>query len=547
MMQKNRALNILKQYIFKEKKAISLLLGISMISSSIAIIQPLLMQKFIDEALMLKDLNNFYFYVLLIIIISVVGIALSVFLQYRYTSLSVKILYKLRLDIFEKIFSNSKLFFQKYQIGDLLSRLEGDINELQRFGLDSIFALFSAFLGLIGALIVMFYFDTSLALFALVLFPIEFYLLKPIYPKMHDITKELRQSTAIIGSFIIESLRYVDFLKKFNNIDERKDNLYNLQNVNKNRILKQQKIQIVFTQIPVIISLIARTTLIIFGGLKVMQNEISIGELIAFLSYFSMILSPVHTLLGILNNIPKLKVSINRLNEIIPVKENKKTIKNLEKNLHIKIENLSFIYQNKQEIFNNINLEIKAKEKVLITGNNGTGKSTLTNLLLNFLNPTTGKISIGDFNINDISNTTLQRYIGLVEQNPVILNTTLKENLLISKKDASEEELKSVLEKVGLNNFINKLNETLDEDGKSLSGGQKQRISIARLILQKPSIVILDEPTSSLDKEFLKVIDTLIDENFKDASKIIISHQECFKNAIKYKIEKQDIKRVEDE
>jgi len=410
MMQKNRALNILKQYIFKEKRAISLLLGISMISSGIAIIQPLLMQKLIDNALMLKDLNNFYFYVLLIIIISVVGIALSVFLQYRYTSLSVKILYKLRLDIFEKIFSNSKLFFQKYQIGDLLSRLEGDINELQRFGLDSIFALFSAFLGLIGALIVMFYFDTSLALFALVLFPIEFYLLKPIYPKMHDITKELRQSTAIIGSFIIESLRYVDFLKKFNNIDERKDNLYNLQNVNKNRILKQQKIQIVFTQIPVIISLIARTTLIIFGGLKVMQNEISIGELIAFLSYFSMVLSPVHTLLGILNNIPKLKVSINRLNEIIPVKENKKTIKNLEKNLHIKIENLSFIYPNKQEIFNNINLEIKAKEKVLITGNNGTGKSTLTNLLLNFLNPTTGKISIGDFNINDISNTTLQIY-----------------------------------------------------------------------------------------------------------------------------------------
>jgi len=546
-MNENKAFNSLKLYISKEKKAISLLLGISMISSGIAIIQPLLMQKFIDEALILKDLDNFYFFVLLIIGISIVGIVLSIILQYKYTSLSVKILYKLRLDIFEKVFFNTKLFFQKNRVGDLLSRLEGDISELQRFGLDSIFALFSATLGLIGALVIMFYFDTTLALFALILFPIEFFLLKPIYPKMHDITKELRQSTALIGSFIIESFRYVNFLKKFNEVGNRKDILNKLQDQNKNKILKQQKIQIVFTQIPVVVSLIARTSLIVYGGLKVINGQLSIGELIAFLSYFSMVLSPVHTLLGILNNIPKLKVSINRLNEILPNEEMKKVIVDFPKNSDITFKDFGFSYPSSQTLFENLNLKISHKEKVVITGINGIGKSTLIDLLLNYLEPTKGQILINDIDSKTIDSEILQSNIGLVEQNPVILSVSLKENLLLAKKDASNEEIKDALIKVGLEEFTNHLDKILAEDGKSLSGGQKQRISIARLILQNPSIIIMDEPTSSLDKSFVKLIDGLIDENFAESTKIIVSHHNYFKNSIVYEISENKIKRVENE
>jgi len=546
-MNENKAFNSLKLYISKEKKAISLLLGISMISSGIAIIQPLLMQKFIDEALILKDLDNFYFFVLLIIGISIVGIVLSVVLQYKYTSLSVKILYKLRLDIFEKVFFNTKLFFQKNRVGDLLSRLEGDISELQRFGLDSIFALFSATLGLIGALVIMFYFDTTLALFALILFPIEFFLLKPIYPKMHDITKELRQSTALIGSFIIESFRYVNFLKKFNEVKNRKEILKTLQTQNKNKILKQQKIQIIFTQIPVMVSLIARVSLIIYGGLKVINSELTIGELIAFLSYFSMVLSPVHTLLGILNNIPKLKVSINRLNEILPKEEIKKVIVDFPKNSDITFKDFSFSYPNSQTLFENLNLKISHKEKVVITGINGIGKSTLIDLLLNYLEPTKGQILINGIDSKTIDSEILQSNIGLVEQNPVILSISLKENLLLAKKDASNEEIKDALIKVGLEEFTNHLDKILAEDGKGLSGGQKQRISIARLILQNPSIIIMDEPTSSLDKSFVKLIDSLIDENFAESTKIIVSHHNYFKNSIVYEISENKIKRVENE
>lgn len=550
-MKNNRALNSLINYIFKEKRTILLLLGISMISSGIAIIQPLLMQQLIDKGLILKNIDTFYFLVFIIVIISCMGIILSVFLQYKYTNLSIKILFNLRVDIFEKVFLNNKLFFQKNRVGDLLSRLEGDISELQRFGIDSIFALFSAILGLIGAVIIMFFYDSSLAFFALILFPIEFFLLKPIYPKMHDITKELRQNSAIIGSFIIESLRYSTFLKKFNNIENRKNILINLQKENKNKILKQQRIQIIFTQIPVIISLLARVALIIFGGMKVIKNEITIGELIAFLSYFAMVLSPVHTVLGILNNLPKLKVSINRLNEILPDIQNIQDVSSLSKDLDIEFKNISFAYENSPLLFENFNLHIKKAEKVVLTGINGIGKSTLIDILLNFIEPTKGEVLLNNINIKTINSETLQKSIGLVEQNPVIIATSLKENLQIAKKNVSIEELFLVLEKVGLKhwyeNLPNGFETILSEDGVSLSGGQKQRLSIARVILQNPSIIIMDEPTSSLDRNFVELIDELIDINFRDSTKIIISHQNYYKNAKYYKIENKIITRIENE
>ena len=548
---KNKALNSLLFYIKKEKITIILLLGISMISSGIAVIQPLLMQKFIDEALLLKDLDNFYFFVVLIASISIFSIVISLFLQYRYTKLSIKILYNLRIDIFEKLFSNNKLFFQKYQMGDLLSRLQGDITELQRFGIDSIFALFSAILGLIGAIVVMFFYDASLALFALILFPIEFFLLKPIYPKMHDVTKEVRQSSAVIGSFIIESLRYVNFLKKFNDVENRKNILVTLQKQNKNTILNQQRIQIIFTQIPVFISLIARTSLIVYGGLKVINGEISIGALIAFLSYFAMVLSPVHTLLGILNNIPKLKVSINRLDEILPEELSKKEKIKLPRDLNIEFKNITFSYDDKNNLFENLNLKINHKEKIVLTGNNGIGKSTFIDLLTNFLETKSGEVLLNEIDIKKIKNETIQNSIGLVEQNPVILSTTLKENLQIANKDAKDQELIEVLEKVGLDlwfkNLLNGLDTILNEDGQGLSGGQKQRLSIARIILKNPSIVLMDEPTSSVDKEFVEIIDELIDINFKDSTKIIISHQNYYKNAKYYKIENKTIIRIDNE
>lgn len=172
----------------------------------------------------------------------------------------------------------------------------------------------------------------------------------------------------------------------------------------------------------------------------------------------------------------------------------------------------------------------------------------MVDLLLKLLPIQKGEIFLANNNIKNIDNKVLNQAIGLVEQNPVILSCTLRENLLIANKKIEDKILLEVIEKVGLTPWFEGLplglESVLSEDGQSLSGGQKQRISIARQILKNPSILIMDEPTSSLDKEFVELMDALIDENFKDSTKIIISHHYTYKNARYLKVENKTIKEL---
>lgn len=547
----NIVLLYLKKHIFKYSKSIILLLGISLISSSIVVLQPLLMQKLIDNAFVPKNLDALYLWASLIIILGFIGISISSYNQYSYTSLSTKLLFNFRSEIFEKIFFHKKIFFQKFQTGDLLSRLEGDISVIQRFGLDSIFSLTTAFFGLIGSIIIMYSFNPLLCFFSLCLLPIEFLILKPLYPKMGEKTQRLRESSAYIGSFMIESLRYILFLKVFNSVSKRVDDLNKLQDENRFKILDQQKLQIVFSQIPVIISLMGRTFIVFWGGIQVIESQMLLGEFIAFLTYFGIILGPIQTFLGFLNSFPKVKVSIERINLLIPKVNNNQVYKELINEHTISFENVSFAYENNENIFENLNLKVEYGKKIIITGKNGSGKSTLIDILLNLADVKNGEIKISNIKINEIDPIILYKVIGRVEQHPIILGTSLEENLRIAKEDATKEELLKVLEEVDLllwyKNLEYGLKTKLSEHGESLSGGQRQRLSIARLILKNPSIIILDEYTSSLDSKFSLEIGKLIDEIFFNKTRIIISHNLNNKNAIYYKIEDKKISLLKEE
>lgn len=553
MLKDNTIFTYLKKHILLEKKSLFLLLGISLISSSIVVISPLLMQKLIDEAFIPRDIHKLYIWASCIFFLGIFGIAFSSYNQFKYTAISTKILFNLRKEIFENIFSQQKIFFLKFKTGDLLSRLQGDISQIQRFATDSLFALVSAALGMIGALFIMFSFNPNLAIFSLLLLPLEYLILKPMYPMMANKILSLRESSAKLGSFMIESLKYAIFFKTTNSINLRVEKMHNLQNENRFIILNLQKLQILFAQIPILIALIARAVLVFYGGVLVVKKQLQIGEFIAFLTYFGMILAPIQTFLGILNNIPKAKVSLERLSVLIPKINPNTNYQLIEKFPDIKFENLSFKYTPKTQIFENVNLELHYGGKFIIQGDNGAGKTTLFELLLKLLSPDDGSIKISNINIEKIHPINLYEEIGLVEQNPIILAASIKENLKISAQNASESELLDAIEKVGLSPWLEKqefsLSSILSEDGQSLSAGQRQRISIARILLKKPSIILLDEYTSSLDEIFSLEIENLIDKLFYNKTRIIISHKKEHKNANIYKIcnKKILLKKTQDE
>lgn len=276
---------------------------------------------------------------------------------------------------------------------------------------------------------------------------------------------------------------------------------------------------------PAFISLLGKTLILAYGGYLTIKGELKVGELIAFLTYFGMVLAPVHTILGVVNNIPKVKVSLSRVSEILPKDENPQTL--TTEHYDIVFDKVCFGY-GQNLLFDELSLTIKEKSKIAIIGKNGMGKSTLGDLLCGLLPTTAGKVLLGGKEIGKENFINLHKYIVKLEQSPIIFDDTLRGNLLLGKPKANDKELIASLQKTGMLTWFEKLKDGLDtniyEAGDNLSGGQKQRIALSRVILLNPKIIMLDEFTSSIDKEdtewFFKNISTI----FPESTIIAITH-----------------------
>ncbi|MGE4383855.1 MAG: ABC transporter ATP-binding protein [Arcobacter sp.] len=494
--------NILYPLLRKNKRGFFVIFFFSIFVSLGGAIQPFIMQHIIDNAILASNINQLFYLVLISFFLAIFVMLMSAVNEIYYTKNSMNILFEFRKIVFNRLFLHDKTFLNKYHSADLMSRVQGDISELQRFYTDSIFSLFSTIISLVFISCIIYSYNIKLMILILIFLPIEFICLKPLYPHMQNSTKTMRESTSNIGKFFIENFRYMLTIKNLGAKEQVIDKLDFIQDDYKNVVIKNKKINLLFSQIPAFISLLGKTIIIAYGGYLTIKGELKIGELVAFLTYFTMILAPVHTILGVINNLPKVKVSLNRVLEILPKEKDNIELKTT--NFDLEIKNLEFFYSN-NKIFENLNLFIKERSKIAIIGKNGAGKTTFADLLCGFVKANNGDIFIGNQKIgkNDYINFSL--YLVKLEQSPIIFDDTLKNNLLLAKNNASEEELIDSLKKTGMFEWFKKLEKGLNtnilESGANLSGGQKQRLALSRLILLNPKIIILDEFTSSIDEK----------------------------------------------
>ena len=494
--------NILYPLLRKNKRGFFVIFFFSILVSLGGAIQPFIMQHIIDNAILASNINQLFFLVLISFFLAIFVMLMSAVNEIYYTKNSMNILFEFRKIVFNRLFLHDKTFLNKYHSADLMSRVQGDISELQRFYTDSIFSLFSTIISLVFISCIIYSYNIKLMILILIFLPIEFICLKPLYPHMQNSTKTMRESTSNIGKFFIENFRYMLTIKNLGAKEQVIDKLDFIQDDYKNIVIKNKKINLLFSQIPAFISLLGKTIIIAYGGYLTIKGELKIGELVAFLTYFTMILAPVHTILGVINNFPKVKVSLNRVLEILP--KEKDNIELITKNFDLSIKNLEFFYSN-NKIFENLNLFIKEKSKIAIIGKNGAGKTTFADLLCGFVKANNGDIFIGNQKIGENDYINFSSYLVKLEQSPIIFDDTLKNNLLLAKNNASEEELIDSLKKTGMFEWFKKLEKGLNtnilESGANLSGGQKQRLALSRLILLNPKIIILDEFTSSIDEK----------------------------------------------
>ena len=520
-MFKNTIYPLLKE----NKRGFIIIFFFSILVSLGAVLQPFIMQHIIDDAILASNLNQLVILVAISFFLTIFTMIISSINEIYYTSNSMNILFKFRKIVFNKLFLHNKNFMTKYHSADLMSRVQGDISELQRFYTDTLFAIFSTIISLVFISFIISSYNIKLMILILIFLPIEFFCLKPLYPHIQNSTKTMRESTSNIGKFFIENFRYMLTIKNLGAKEQTLEKLDFIQDDYKNVVIKNKKINLLFSQIPAFISLLGKTIIVSYGGYLTIKGELKIGELFAFLTYFTMILAPVHTILGVINNFPKVKVSLNRVLEILPKEKDKIELKTT--NFDLNIKNLEFSYSN-NKIFENLNLFIKERSKIAIIRKNGAGKTTFADLLCGFLKANNGDIFIGNEKIGENDYINFSSYLVKLEQTPIIFDDTLKNNLLLAKNSAKEEELIDCLKKTGMckwfRNLQKGLNTNLLESGANLSGGQKQRLALSRLILLNPKIIILDEFTSSIDEKdttwFYENISTI----FPNSTIIAITH-----------------------
>ncbi|MFX4266672.1 ABC transporter ATP-binding protein [Aliarcobacter butzleri] len=517
--------NIIYPLLKKNKRGFFVIFFFSILVSLGGAVQPYIMQHIIDNAILASNINQLIFLVSISFFLTVFVMIISYINEIYYTKNSMNILFEFRKIVFNKLFLHDKTFLNNYHSADLMSRVQGDISELQRFYTDSVFSLFSTIISLVFICFIVYSYNIKLMILILIFLPIEFFCLKPLYPHIQNSTKTMRESTSNIGKFFIENFRYMLTIKNLGAKEQTLEKLNFIQNDYKKVVIKNKKINLLFSQIPAFISLLGKTIIVSYGGYLTIKGELKIGELFAFLTYFTMILAPVHTILGVINNFPKVKVSLNRVLEILP--KDKDNIELKTTNFDLVIKNLEFSYSN-NKIFENLNLFIKERSKIAIIGKNGSGKTTFADLVCGFIKANNGDIFIGNEKIGENDYINFSSYLVKLEQTPIIFDDTLKNNLLLAKNNASEEELIDCLKKTGMckwfRNLQKGLNTNLLESGANLSGGQKQRLALSRLILLNPKIIILDEFTSSIDEKdtiwFYENISTI----FPNSTIIAITH-----------------------
>ena len=492
---------------------------------------------------------------------------LSGYNRIKHTQLSGNILFALREDVFQHLQKLPSTFFHQQRVGDISSRMDRDIAEIQRFAVDTLFSTFSAILGLTAATAMMIHLHWQLSLILLILIPFELFYLFKMRPKVERKNIQVRESAADISAFFAEKIPVIKFIQSAGGEKQELDKLGQLNHTFLGKLISLQKTEFWTSAIPSTLVSLSRAAIFLIGGYWVIEGSFSLGSLIAFTAYVAMAIGPLQSLLGLYLAWQRLTVSLDRVSflrqQALPANMDQESIsqdglplQKLPQQLKgdINITNLCFSHALSRKetkaaketdlttIFKQVNLHIPAGSKVGIVGQTGIGKSTLVDLLQCHLLPDAGTIDIDGIDLAKVNVQSWRQRIAIAPQDPVIFRDTLANNIRYgygndihveqSPQDNAEltldEKIYNAAISAGLASLIAKLplgiNTIISERGTALSGGEKQRIGLARVLMKKPILVILDEPTSATDKTTESEIIAQVDQLFANTTRLIVSH-----------------------
>ena len=444
--------------------------------------------------------------------------------------ITAKSISDLRIKMFEKLQKMDLGFYDKMQTGKIMNRVMDDSN--QAGSLVTVFSLFmSSLILMVTILSIMFSVNVTLTLWILLGIPITIVLVLIIAIFLRRFARVVRKTRASVNSAIQETVTGVSVIKGFNREEQNKKDFIHLNDKNLKANLKLSYTFSMFFPLIDFLSILLLFTILETGGGEVINGKIGIGDLYLFYAYTLRLFGPVIQLAQQVARIQAGSAATERIFSLLDINSKMKTGNKIIKELkgHITYQNVTFSYNDKEMIFENMNLEIEPNTKIALVGHTGAGKSTFVSLLSRFYELNDGYIFIDGFNVQDLDIDSYRKHIGLVPQEPYLFSGSILENIKFGNINAKDKEIKDIISKTNLNEFINSLPEGLETDvrekGSRLSRGQRQLLTMARALLADPKILILDEATASVDAYTESLIQKSLEKLFENRTSIIVAHR----------------------
>lgn len=503
------------------------------------LVYPLITRSIMNDVVPNKDLRMLIVFAITLLVIFIIKAGLNYFMQYWGHVVGVRMQGDMRSYVFTHLQKLPNSYFNNNKTGVIMSRIINDLMEVSELAHHGPEDLFISIVMFLGSFFILIGINVELTLIVFTILPIIVIYAISQRKRMNKAFKETRVKTGDVNATLENSIAGMKVTKSFCTEKEELEKFNESNQIFKKAREGAYKVMAqYFSGMFLLIDILELIVLIVAGYFTYM-GYITIGDFTAYLLYVKMFIQPLRKLINFTEQYQNGMTGFERFMEIINEEtekepENPIELENIKGN--IEIENVSFTYEDDNEVFKNLSLYIEAGKTVALVGPSGGGKTTLCNMIPRFFDFDSGDIKIDGISIKDVSLKSLRENIGVVAQDVFLFTGTIKENITIGKTDASDEEIIDACKKARIHDFImtlpDKYNTYIGERGVKLSGGQKQRVSIARIFLKNPPIMILDEATSALDNVTENEIQKSLEELGKNRTNLVVAHRlSTIKNA----------------
>jgi len=508
-------------------------LVLSLVGTLLSLCLPYLSKYLVDDALLGQNLHTLFYIVFLFVVITALSFVLNVWTGLRYTRVSAEILFDMRLDLYRHLQCLSPRFYARTPLGEIVSRINNDIGEVQRIAAETVLASLGNVLFLLGTVFMLLWLDAKLFLLSISLLPISLWSLIYYRKRLADRVIVLRESSADIGSFLIETLQGMKLIVT-SNAQTREIDRFRDKNDNFIQALMSMQFHTYLAGgLPGIILSSSAALVFLYGGYRVVMETLTIGTFVAFTAYQMRLFSPIQALMGLYANLASAQVSLQRIHQILDtapeVLENKNAVSCIEVRGEVSFEDVTLSFDRGEEVLKGVSFEVQAGETVAVVGSSGSGKSTIADLVLRLFDPDSGVVCLDGQNLRSLCLNDLRSKVVLVDQEPFVFNSSIAENIRYAQPKALDDDVERAAHQAGIAEFILRLPQkyetSVGERGMTLSAGERQRIAIARAFLADPSVLVLDEATSALDLISEGRIISGYEAIMKGRTTILISHR----------------------